>query len=52
MRTKQIMSPLILDQLSNLVEMLQKDLVDTQKKVGLLEAEVKQYRQDILQFEQ
>jgi chromosome segregation ATPase len=46
------MPPLTLDQLSNLVENLQKDLVDTQKKVSLLEAEVKQYRQDYLELEQ
>lgn len=46
------MPPLTLAQLSNLVETLQKDLVDTQKKVGLLEAEVKQYQQDILELEQ
>ncbi|MDZ8262902.1 alanine-zipper protein [Nostoc sp. ChiQUE01b] len=43
---------LTLEQLSDLVDSLQKDLVETQKKVETLETEVKQYRQDILELEQ
>jgi cell division septum initiation protein DivIVA len=35
---------LILDQLSDMVETLQKDIVEAQRKVSTLEAEVKQYR--------